>query len=169
MHTQQEKQRKDSFKEAWSVQWHRPSFQAFFFCFNTAHRTNIFKVHSIVFVISWILYFSFFTRGIFRKPFLKRETPKNIFTIFTRQKFGAPIFFKIIWRAKIFFYSDDWKFCHRKNLELLRILSHVSVQLSRLNRLDWVVFPGLAEEQGLSFQALWGPTHTCKNLKLPSK
>ena len=26
---------KDSFKEAWSVQWHRPSFWAFFFCFNT--------------------------------------------------------------------------------------------------------------------------------------
>ena len=34
------KQRKDSFKEAWSVQWHRPSVQAFFFCFNTAHRTT---------------------------------------------------------------------------------------------------------------------------------
>ena len=26
--TQQEKQRDDLFKEAWSVQWHRPSFQA---------------------------------------------------------------------------------------------------------------------------------------------
>ena len=48
--------REDSLKEAWSVQWHRPSFQAFFKrdrkkIFVRAVRGKIIRRHSIVFVI----------------------------------------------------------------------------------------------------------------------
>ena len=54
----------------------------------------------------------------------------------------------------------------------LRDFFRVVTSLRVMSRANIFVRPGIpswAEEKGLSPRALWGPTHTRKNLKLPSK
>ena len=54
----------------------------------------------------------------------------------------------------------------------LKISPTENFTTARITNKNLIVQPGipwLDEEQGLSFQAQWGPTHMRKNLKLPSK
>ena len=65
--TQQEKQRENSFKEAWSLQWHRPRFQSFYF-FNTyvEQTSSRYTQHCIVIYFHELALLLFFMRFFFK-------------------------------------------------------------------------------------------------------